>query len=168
MKLKIFVTIGLLTTILQGTAQQPGWNKWQPLIGEWKGEGDGTPGKGSGTFSFAASLDGHILVRKSHSEYPAANNRPATVHDDLMVIYPDNSNNPAKAIYFDNEGHTINYNISYTDNAIVLLSEKISGTPAFRLTYTFAEANSISIKFEISMNGNDFTTYVEGKSIKIK
>lgn len=168
MKIKIIVTIGLLVTVMQATAQQFNWGKWQALIGEWKGEGDGAPGKGSGTFSFTAALDGHVLVRKGHSEYPAVNSRPAAVHDDLMVIYLDKSNNPSQAIYFDNEGHTLNYSISYTDNAIILLSEKISNTPTFRLTYTFPEANTTSIKFELSMDGNNFKTYVEGKSIKIK
>ena len=63
------------------------WDKWSWLIGEWQGEGSGKPGQGSGTFNFKTDLDGKILVRRSHSEYPATDARPATIHEDLMVVY---------------------------------------------------------------------------------
>jgi len=79
------------------------------------------------------------LVRKSHSEYPAQGNRPATIHNDFMIVSLDYSGNPSKAIYFDNEGHTMNYSITYTANTIVLLSEKIQNVPIFRLTYTLLD-----------------------------
>ncbi len=73
-------------------------------MGEWVGSGQ--PGQGGGTFSFKPDLDQKILVRKSHSEYPASANKPEIIHDDLMVVYLDNPENRNKAIYFDNEGHT--------------------------------------------------------------
>src|SRR5882672_8896365 len=107
MKIKFIFTIGLLAilTTCFGQKNDP-WIKWSWLIGEWKGEGDGQPGKGAGIFSFKEDLNEKILIRKSHSEYPAANNKPATVHDDLLIVYLDFSGIPSKAIYFDNEGHT--------------------------------------------------------------
>ncbi len=103
MKTTISLVLVLLLFKSNAIAQQSSLvEKWEPLIGEWRGEGSGEPGKGSGVFSFKADLDNHILVRKSHSEYPAANGRPATIHDDLMVIYLEAANAPSKAIYFDN------------------------------------------------------------------
>jgi hypothetical protein len=54
-------------------------------------------------------LGGKILVRKNHSEYPAAKDKPKTVHDDLLIVYRDAAAQPGKAIYFGNEAHTIEY-----------------------------------------------------------
>ena len=143
-------------------------NQWSWLIGDWKGEGSGQPGQGGGTFSFKADLDQKILVRESHSEYPALGIKPAVIHDDLMVVYPDYSGSPVKAIYFDNEGHTINYSVTYSDKTIVLTSDKIGNIPVFRLTYIQLNDESVDIKFEISQDGVKFNTYIEGKSTKIK
>ena len=146
--------------------QNTTWAKWQWLIGEWQGEGAGKPGAGSGTFSFKPDLNEKILVRKSHSEYPAAPGKPDVVHDDLMIIYPDYSGTPSKAIYFDNEGHTINYTITYIVDGIILTSDKIPNVPAFRLTYSLLHDETVNTKFEMSQDGTTFTTYVEGKSKK--
>lgn len=58
-------------------------------MGSWTGTGNGDPGKGAGGFSLKPDLQGSVLVRKSHSEYPATQGRPATVHDDLMIVYAE-------------------------------------------------------------------------------
>lgn len=169
MKNKFFLLIILAAFSFNSFAQSTAaWNNWSWLVGEWKGEGSGQPGQGGGTFSFQPDLDGKILVRKSHSEYPASGNRPATIHDDLMIVSLDLSGNPTKAIYFDNEGHTINYAISYAPNTIVLTSEKIPNVPVFRLTYSLLENQMVNTKFEMSQDAEKFITYIEGKSKKIK
>jgi hypothetical protein len=170
MKLKLFFCVVLITCITKTSLSQQNssWAKWSWLMGEWKGEGSGEPGKGGGTFVFKNELDGKILVRRSHSEYPASGSKPAIVHDDLMIVYPDLSGKPAKAIYFDNEGHTINYSITYSDKTIVLLSDKIPNVPIFRLTYIMLDDKTIDTKFEISQDGEKFMMYIEGKSVKVK
>lgn len=146
--------------------QNPVWDNWSWLIGEWKGEGTGEPGQGGGTFSFEFKLDKKIIERRSHSEYLASENKPLVIHDDLMIIYADQTGNPSKAIYFDNEGHTINYSISYSNKSIVMTSDKIQNIPIFRLTYTLLDNGSINTKFEMSQDGKNFMTYIEGKSEK--
>ena len=133
----ILLTISILLLSISSFAQRnTTWAKWEWLIGEWQGEGTGKPGAGTGTFSFKPDLDEKILVRKSHSEYPATPGKPEVIHDDLMIIYSDYSGTPSKAIYFDNEGHTINYLITYITDAIVMTSEKVTNAPVFRLTYS--------------------------------
>ena len=168
MKSKLFTVIMVLISSTTFAQQSATWSKWQWLIAEWKGEGEGKPGQGSGTFSFKPDLKEKILIRKSHSEYPATGGRPATIHDDLMIIYPDHTGAPSKAIYFDNEGHTINYSISYEAASIVMISEKIPNVPVFRLTYSLLENEVVNTKFEMSQDGTKFMTYIEGKSKKIK
>ncbi len=169
MKLKLIITITLLGLLTVTYGQQSsGWDKWNWLIGNWQGEGSGQPGEGGGFFSFDFRLDNKILERKSHSEYPATDKKPLIIHDDLMIVYQDYSGNPSKAIYFDNEGHIINYTISYSDKSIVLTSDKIPNVPLFRLSYFLLDNETINTKFEMSNDGLNFMTYIEGKSKKLK
>ena len=116
----------------------------------------------------AFPYDEKILIRKSHSEYPQAENKPAVIHEDLMIVYPDPTGKQSKAIYFDNEGHIINYTIAYFDKSITFTSHKILNVPIFRLTYTLLDKETVNTKFEMSQDGEKFTTYIEGKSQKIK
>ena len=155
--------IALLVLAVNSFGQQSSWTKLSWLVGEWKGEGRGEPGKGSGGFAFKPDLDGKVLVRKAHSEYPATAGKPAIIHDDLMVVYLDQTGTPSKAAYFDNEGHTINYSISYAEKNVVFLSDKAPNVPIFRLTYTPIDSETVNVKFEISQDGEKFMTYVEGK-----
>lgn len=165
MKIKIILVTAILGMFSVCSAQQNDiWKQWEWLKGEWAGSGSGQTGEGKGTFSFTNDLGNRILVRKSHSEYPSKN----IVHDDLMIIYADYSGNPGNAIYFDNEGHTINYTITYADNSIVFLSEKVQGAPLFRLIYENKGSESVNVIFQMSKDGETFITYVEGLSKRIK
>lgn len=167
MKFKFIVFVVVFTISANSFGQQsPTWDKWNWLLGEWEGEGSGQPGEAKGTFSFTFDLDSKVLLRKSHTEFPEQNDKPKLIHQDLMVIHLDNTQAPAKAVYFDNEGHTIYYLVSYTEDSILLTSENKTKGPVFRLTYTLLDTNSIYTKFEISSDGNQFRTYVEGKSKK--
>jgi ABC-type uncharacterized transport system ATPase subunit len=84
-----------------------------------------------------------------------------------MVVYLDFNGYPSKAIYFDNEGHIINYTITYSEKSVVFISNKTPEVPTFRLTYTLLEGGTVSTKFEMSQDGEKFTTYLEGKSVKM-
>ena len=68
--------------------------------------------------------------------------------------------------YSDNEGHTINYTITYAEKSIVFTNDKIANVTKFRLTYTLLEDQEVNTKFEMSRDGENFTTYIEGKSKK--
>lgn len=158
------ILIFSITTIIYGQ-ENSNWKKLNILIGNWKGEGSGKPGEGEGYFSFNYDLNNKIIIRKSHSEYPATKDKPLIVHDDLMIVYLNYSGNPEKAIYFDNEGHVINYSITFpNDNDIVFTSDKIPNGPIFRLTYSKLENDLLNVKFEMSQDGENYITYVEGKS----
>jgi len=169
MKVKLFLALILAGFFSTCFGQQDStWSKWEWLTGEWVGEGNGTPGQGEGFFSFNLDLDKNILVRKNHSVYPAAQNKPEIIHDDLMIVYRENLKNPTKAIYFDNEGHIINYSITYDGQSIIFTSDKIPDVPVFRLTYAPLDKESVNIKFEMSQDGVSFFTYLEGKCRKKK
>jgi hypothetical protein len=126
------------------------------------------PGQGEGKFSFLTELNGNILVRKSHTVFPATSTTAEIIHDDLMVIYPNGGNAPQEAIYFDNEGHTIKYKVSFTDKAIILTSDIGAGATRFRFTYTKIDDKSVNASFEMAFPQapEDFKMYLEGKAFK--
>lgn len=170
---KYFVFVMLFFALTQPLLAQnsnAGWEKWQYLLGEWKGEGSGQPGTGSGMFTLKPKLEGNILERKGRTEIAATATRPAAVHEDVMIIYKNREGNPFKAIYFDNESHVIHYDISYSDNRIVLISELNPAMPRFKLIYEKLEDKLMNIRFEMAMPSapEEFKMYLEGKSKKTK
>lgn len=162
----ILTLFSILFSVSANTQNLPDWESIKWLTGEWIGEGNGQPGQGNGTFTFKFDLNGKIIVRKGHTDFPQQGNKPASVHDDLMIIYADASGNPSKAIYFDNEGHIINYQLEISANTVTLTSEKSDNSPIFRLTYSLLEDGKFNTKFEISQDGLNFMKYLEGNSIK--
>lgn len=163
----IVASVLLLLFPLDDFAQQtqkPDWSGFKFLIGDWIGEGSGAPGEGSGTITFYLALDDQILVRKNHAEYPAANGRPAFTHDDVTIHYREN--NSVRAIYFDNEGHTIHYSAAFSpdSSALILTSDINQAAPRFRFTYQKIENGRLKVTFEIAPPGkpDEFKKYVEG------
>jgi hypothetical protein len=139
------------------------WVQWQWLLGEWVGEGSGQPGQGSGWFSLAPDLDGNILVRKNHAEYPATKDKPRIVHEDLMIISPAGHGRPAKAVYYDNEGHLIEYGIAQSDTSVTFTSSRLSNVPVFRLIYAKRPGGKINVSFQAAQDGEHFQTYTDGE-----
>jgi hypothetical protein len=146
------------------------WSAWKYLLGEWQGGNTGQPGEGRGTFSFTFDLDQNILVRRSHTEYPASAERQAFVHDDLMIVYAEYTGEK-RAIYFDNEQHVIHYSASESPdgNTLTLLSDALPSMPQFRFTYIQAGPDTVHGRFEMTPPGKPgaFFTYLEGPSQRV-
>ena len=143
------------------------WKAWQFLIGEWEGEGTGAPGEGKGGFSLEPDLQGRILVRKNWTDFPAAQGRPAVVHEDVMVIAYEQGG--IRAVYWDNEGHVIHYAVDISpDGAITFVSPAGPGIPRFRLSYRKIADDRVGIRFEISSpdKPDEFKVYLDGTARK--
>ena len=143
------------------------WTPWQFLLGEWVGEGGGTPGQGTGGFRFDFDLQQAVLVRKSQANYPASDDQPAYTHDDLMVIH-QTAEGSTQAVYFDNEGHVIHYTADSSPDhtTITLLSDRIPQAPRFRFTYRKLSPDSVAMRFEIASPDQPeaFATYIEASA----
>jgi hypothetical protein len=169
---KSICLIILLTISQLIDAQSPvkNWEKWNHLIGEWVGEGGGQTGQNEGRFSFLTDLDGNILVRKNHTVFPETATTKKMVHDDLLIIYPVDQGDQQEAIYFDNEGNTIKYKVSFSENSVVLTSDLSAKVPRFRLSYKTIDSKTVNISFEMAspQSPDDFKMYLSGKAFKVK
>ena len=168
MKILILLFVLLSSSLNTCTAAPKSDAVWGPLnflVGDWSGEGGGKPGQGPGNMSVTWDLNRQVMINKGHSEYPATKDRPAAVHDSLMIIFKDPSGEKLRATYFDSEGHVIQYAVESTENpaTIRFVSDALPSTPRFRLTYIRKEGD-MDIRFEIAPPGKPeaFAAYVEG------
>lgn len=149
----------------QTAAAKDPWAPLQFLVGTWAGEGSGEPGPtGTGGFAFSFELDNQILVRKNWAKYaPSPGEKTGTSHEDLMIIYPDSGHAAIRAIYFDNEGHVINYVASFPAKQSVTFESGASQPgPRYRLTYELGSDSKLVIVFSIAAPGQPFKEYTRG------
>jgi hypothetical protein len=138
---------------------------FQFLLGEWKSIDD--QAGATGGFSFAPGVQDRVIVRTNYSNTPPSSDRPASRHDDLMVIYVDAG--LVKAEYFDSEGHVIRYVVDARPGAVVFLSEIKTSEPRYRLTYTRGSATTLNGRFEVAPPGRPeaFAPYLSWTARKV-
>jgi hypothetical protein len=167
--LMLFVDLAAPSLFAQQRNLDSLWRPFEFLIGEWVGDGKGIPGQGSGVASFAFDLNKNAIVRKNHSEYPAVNGRPATIHDDLLTMYYEQGRG-LRALYVDNEGHAIHYDVraSATGDTVEFLGENNAAAPRFRLLYVRTGERSADVCFDMAMPNapETFRRYVSGGTRK--
>ncbi len=117
---------------------------------------------GSGRYTFQRELNGHILAR--HATNDPNCKAPATFdcsHGDLLYVFQDAPGASLEAIYFDNEGHVIHYDVSTpSPDRVVFLSTPAAG-PQFQLSYEL-KSGVMSGRFQMRMPGqSDWHTYLE-------
>jgi hypothetical protein len=121
------------------------------LVGDW--QAINTPAGESGGFSFAFTVQNRVMMRTNFAVYDATPNRPASRHDDLMVVYADGA--ALKADYFDNEGHVIRYDVaSKRDREAVFLCAPTAKEPGYRLSYVLMPEGLLKGQFDVSPPGD--------------
>ena len=157
---------GILCAQNASTSQAPAdaWKPLQFLIGTWdaKTQGGSAGAVGSATYTFRLELRGHLFARHSTG---AGCTGPADFdceHGDLLYIYRQAPGTPLKAIYFDNEGHVINYDVTTPKaNTAVLISPVSQPGPQFRLIYELKD-RTMQGRFQMRMPGqSEFKSYLE-------
>lgn len=147
------------------TAKDP-WASLRFLLGNWAGMGSGKPGEAiSGATSFALELGQNVIVRRNRAEYPPRDGRGGSVvHEDLMIIYLEPGRAQASAIYFDNEGHTIQYaeTASAKPGMASFESSAAGQGPRFKLVYELLPDEVLAVEFAIAAAGKPFQTYTRG------
>lgn len=166
MKPLLIALILLFLPVPAGGQSKPAADPFQALRfleQNWEANTGGVGGiKATGTYAFRRELGGHVLAR--HSTGDAACKGPANFdceHGDILYVFQD-APGQLKAIYFDNEGHVIHYDVSTpSSTSVVFLSEASRPGPQFRLTYELK--NSVLFgKFQSRMPGDsEWKSYLE-------
>lgn len=148
------------------------WKDFDFLLGDWTWSGGGKPGQATGTSTFKSDMNGTVLLRKVHLDYPATKERAAFAHDDLLYVYHDPQDGSVRAIFFDGEGHVIRYAVTPAPdgNSIQFLSHAAPSGTRCRMTYTRVDPDSVTEKFEIAPPGkpDEFAPYVEFLAKKVR
>jgi hypothetical protein len=169
MKKGLFISLFFAVTLYAQNATAPPipsadpWKPLQFLIGTWeaKTNGGSAGAISSGTYTFQMELRNHILSRRTAG---AECKGPANFnceHSDLLYIYPESPGGSLKAIFFDNEGHVIHYDVSAPNaHSAVLVSDPSQPGPQYRLSYEL-KGNELTGKFEMRVGGQaEFVTYL--------
>lgn len=159
--MRALIAAAVLLTAAASAAQPPPLAALEFLVGDWRAV-DTAPGE-HGSFSFRFEAQHHVLVRTNEAVYDAAPSRPASRHDDLMVVYEENGG--LRADYFDSEGHVIRYAGSTGPNRVVLVSDPDPRGPRYRLTYSLDGA-TLNGSFEVAAPGSPdaFKPYLAWKA----
>jgi hypothetical protein len=167
----------LMLLLISGTgspatvpAQAPG-GSFAPLLflaGTWKGTGSGDPGSGEGGSTFTFDLDSRIMVRKSWAVLaPKNGEKGGARHEDLMITYLEPTDSRLHAVYFDNEGHVIRYDVvAGKPNTVAFESESSQPGPRYRLDYDLNQSGELTISFSIAPVGQPFKVYTKGTARK--
>jgi len=150
----------------QATKAPDPWARWRFLLGTWTGTGSGKPGEAVENVStFAFELEGNIMVRRNHVVFPPGKGeKKSLAHDDLLLVYPTQSEPGFRAIYFDNEGHVIHYKAAPPKKqpAVRLESEDPPTAMRFRLDYIPNPDGTVMGLFSMAAPGDTFKVYVQG------
>ena len=138
--------------------KKPDWTPLKFLVGSWIADPNPSEPGATGSSDFRFELDGNILIRENRADYPTQNGKPEQHHRDLMVIFDDSGT--LKATYWDNEPHTIQYDVTATPGEVSFVTSPGASGPRFRLVYrNTVTPNTVAGRFDIAMPGGDFKPY---------
>src|SRR5262245_55110858 len=166
----IVVAVGVLAlmwrTVLGGGPSP--LDSYAFLVGEWEASGGGQPGQGTGKTVFTRSLQDRVIVRTNSADYPASKDKPASRHDDLMVVYASGS--AVRADYYDSEGHVIRYTVSApAAGEALFVSDAVAGEPRYRLSYKLDASGVLNGEFSLAPQGQaEFKRYLAWQSRRSK
>ena len=139
--------------------KKPDWTPLKFLAGHWTADPNPNEPGVTGSSEFGFALDGNILVRDNRADYPPQNGKPALHHRDLIVIYAGDSG-AWKATYWDNEPHTIYYDVTVSSpGEVSFITPPDAKGPRFRLIYKHVSDTSVSGRFDVAPPGGEFKTY---------
>lgn len=156
---------GVLALAAGGDVPDP-WGPARFLLGSWTTAGAAKAEEGTGTASFSLELDANVIVRRNRVEFPPREpGKAPSVHEDLLVIYPQGGG--FRAIYFDNERHVIEYAVTFAGDEAAFETANDDG-PRFRLLYRLLPDRTLASEFYIAPPGKEFSLYLKGAARRVE
>ena len=163
----LLLFISSLLTPMVASAQDA-FSALQFLVGNW--EGEGKPGEATSHTEFTLDVQGKVLTRKNHAEYPPAAGKPAYIHDDLFVAYREVKPVATKGLYLDSDGYYARYTVTSSGaGQAAFTSDPIPGFPRYRVSYSLLPDGRLSTTIEVASAAKPkvFGPYLQWTSKKI-
>ncbi len=144
------------------------------MIGTWKGEQAGEPGRGTAERTYQFVLDGRFIQETNTSRYPPeAGKTSGEIHHHLSMIGYDSARKRLVFRQFHTEGFVNTYveEPNADPKTIVFTSEAIENIPAgyrARETYRVVSDDEFVERFEIAEPGKDFALYSEAHLKRVR
>ena len=146
-----------------------------PLLGEWRGVGEGKWGRSSAEAAYSVVLGGHFIEGRLRSVYPSQSANPnGETHRARDVFSYDQARQRLVLRQFDNEGFVTTYyqNVS-AGNAtrLVFEAEHLENIPTgwgARMTFEFMENRERTVSFDLDTgSGRGFERYLVNQLVRI-
>jgi len=152
----------------------PSLDTLRPLLGEWRGVGQGRWGEFSAQVSYRFVLDGHFLQNDGISVYPKQeHNETGEIHRTLDLFSFDERRGTLVLRELDNEGFATTY---YLDRAaseerrLVFVAEHLENVPegwGARLTFELRSEDEFHETFELDADERGFKHFLTIRFLRL-
>jgi hypothetical protein len=144
------------------------------MVGTWRGEQTGQPGRGTAERTYAFVLNDRFLQETNRSTYPPQDqNKAGEVHHHISMIGYDGGRKRLVFRQFHTEGFVNTYvqQPGGDEKTVVFVTEAIENIPAgyrARETYTVVSRDEFIERFEIAEPGKEFELYSEARLKRVR
>ena len=167
-KLTLLILLIPFYSFGQVSKQDSIWIPFSFIIGDWKGTGEGGPGKGDYERSYHFIFNKKFIEVKNKSTYSSSDKNPkGEVHQDIGYISYDKTRKTFVLRQFHIEGFINQYtldSISTDKKTIVFTSESIENISEgwrARETYKLINENEFTETFELAAPQGNFEVYTK-------
>jgi hypothetical protein len=172
------ILLGLL--LLGGSPQTPplappnAWSAIQFLVGEWQGESEGQPGKGTVKRTYDFVLGDKFLHERNVSSYPPQpKNEKGEIHHHWSFFSHDRARGVLVLRQFHQEGFVNQYVMApaSTTGSVVFESEALENVPAgwkARETYQAVSADEFTETFELASGTASYEVYSKTRFKRVR
>ena len=166
----VLITFLIVPSFLfgQSAKQDSIWKPMKFLTGNWKGTGEGEPGKGNYERTYQFILGHNFIEIKNRSAYAATDKHPkGEVHEDIGYMSYDKVRKTFVLRQFHVEGFVNQYkldSISPDGKTIVFVSEALENIPTgwrAKETYQLTAANEFMETFELAPPYGKYSVYTK-------
>ncbi len=144
-------------------------DQWEPirrLVGEWEGESEGHPGRGTVARTYAFVLKDRYLHERNVSTYPPQEtNEAGEIHEHWSFFSYDRHRATLVFRQFHQEGFVVQYRLNPVESGGDRLAfeseglENLDDSWRARETYVFRSDDEFDETFELAEPGQDFHVY---------
>jgi hypothetical protein len=167
----IFLVLLLLAGTPEAPAQAPSspWSAVQFIVGEWVGQSDGEPGKGTVERTYRYVLGDKFLHEENVSTYPPQpKNKKGEVHEHWSFLSHDRARHTLVLRQFHQEGFVNQYVMTTGSPAgtVVFESEAFENVPSgwkARETYEVVSPDEFVETFELATGAGAYEVYTRAR-----